>query len=228
MLVGSTLCAASPLSSIFILGRAVAGIGGAGIIQGALAIATMMSPLEKRPMNLAIVVSTIGIAAPLGPVLGGILTDRVGWRWCFWMFVTPQIERPLTLILDSNLPAGFVVCILALIGIKVPAGISKSNRSLSLAAKLRHFDFAGSVLMLGALCSLFLALQWAAGRTRLWSSPTIIGLFVGAGTLLIVLILLEWKLGDDAIIPWRILKQRSIYMGSAYLFLAYMSSYTVT
>ena len=87
VLVGSTLCAAAPSSTIFFIGRAVAAVGSAGLIQGALAIVTFVSPLEKRPTNLAIVVSIIGISTPLGPVLGGVLTDRVSWRWCFWMFV---------------------------------------------------------------------------------------------------------------------------------------------
>lgn len=95
--VGSTICAASSSSALFILGRAVAGVGAAGLIQGALAIVTFMSTLEQRPMNLAIVVSTIAVAVPLGPVLGGIITDHIGWRWCFWMLGFPSTGQFRTL-----------------------------------------------------------------------------------------------------------------------------------
>lgn len=82
---GSILCAAAPTSEVFILGRAIAGIGAAGILQGALAIITFTSPLEKRSGRFAVVISVFGLAVCLGPVLGGVLTDHASWRWCFWM-----------------------------------------------------------------------------------------------------------------------------------------------
>lgn len=86
-LVGSVLCAAAPSSAAFIVGRAIAGIGAAGILQGALSIITYIAPLEKRPFYMSIVISVFGISMCAAPVLGGVLTDRVGWRWCFWMYV---------------------------------------------------------------------------------------------------------------------------------------------
>jgi MFS family permease len=85
--VGSTLCAAAPNSITFIIGRAVAGVGAAGLYQGALAIIGLMVELKKRPLYLGIVLSVFGIAVCLGPPLGGIFVDRSSWRWSFWMFV---------------------------------------------------------------------------------------------------------------------------------------------
>lgn len=70
---------------MFIVGRAIAGVGAAGLIQGALGIITYIAPLEKRPLYMAIVISVFGISSCASPTLGGVLTDRVGWRWCFWM-----------------------------------------------------------------------------------------------------------------------------------------------
>ena len=85
--MGSVLCAAAPWSAVFILGRVVAGIGAAGILQGALGIITYVSPLEKRAVNMSAVISVFGISMCVAPVMGGALTDRVSWRWCFWMQV---------------------------------------------------------------------------------------------------------------------------------------------
>ena len=82
---GSALCAAAPNSPLFILGRAVAGSGAALLIQGAISVITQISSLEKRPLYIGLVVSCFGISASFSPVLGGALTARVGWRWCFWM-----------------------------------------------------------------------------------------------------------------------------------------------
>ena len=82
---GSALCAAAPSSAMLILGRSVAAFGAGGMIQGALSIVTLISPLAKRPQNLAVVASMLGISVPLGPIVGGLLTNGPGWRWCFWM-----------------------------------------------------------------------------------------------------------------------------------------------
>jgi len=83
--VGSVICAAAPNSATFIVGRAVAGIGAAGLYQGALSIVGLTVKLEKRPLYLGVVLSVFGIAVCMGPPLGGVLTDHASWRWCFWM-----------------------------------------------------------------------------------------------------------------------------------------------
>lgn len=83
--VGSAICAAAPNSQTFIVGRAIAGIGAAGLFQGALTIVGLTVSLEKRPLYLGVIVSVFGIALAFGPPLGGALTDHASWRWCFWM-----------------------------------------------------------------------------------------------------------------------------------------------
>lgn len=70
---------------MFIIGRAVAGIGAGAIFQGALGIINLVTPLPRRPLYFSIVVSVFALAVCIGPVLGGVITDRVTWRWCFWM-----------------------------------------------------------------------------------------------------------------------------------------------
>jgi MFS family permease len=85
MLVGSTLCAAAPSSTLFILGRAVAGIGAAGLMQGSFAVIVKTVPLSRRPFFFGLFVSAFGASIGIGPVLGGLLADRGVWRWCFWM-----------------------------------------------------------------------------------------------------------------------------------------------
>ena len=72
---------------MFILGRAIAGLGAAGILQGSLNIIGHTVELEKRPLYMGIVISVFAVAVCVGPVLGGAFTTRVTWRWCFWMFV---------------------------------------------------------------------------------------------------------------------------------------------
>ncbi|MCJ1397654.1 hypothetical protein MMC11_000850 [Xylographa trunciseda] len=75
----------------FIVGRTIAGLGAAGILQGALGIVTYIAPLDKRPFYMSIVISVFGVSMCAAPVIGGALTDRVGWRWCFWMSVIAEL-----------------------------------------------------------------------------------------------------------------------------------------
>lgn len=83
--VGSVLCAAAPSSIAFIIGRAIAGLGPAGILQGALSTISHIVPLEKRPLYMGVVISVFAVTVCAGPLLGGALTGSASWRWCFWM-----------------------------------------------------------------------------------------------------------------------------------------------
>lgn len=80
-----------------------------------------------------------------------------------------------------------------------------------------QLDPTGIVLILGAVICYILALQWG-GVSLPWSSSTIIGLFVGFGLLLICFGINEWWLGERAMVPMRLLKNRYIYQGMAYSF----------
>ena len=78
-------------------------------------------------------------------------------------------------------------------------------------------DVLGTILFLGAVCCLIFALQ-QGGQTVPWNSPTIIGLFVGFGILFLAFGFVQWTRGENALIPLRVLRQRSILMGNCYLF----------
>lgn len=90
--MGSVICATSKGSATLIFGRAFLGFGAAGLLQGALAIVSYIVRLEKVPQYQGIVAGAAAISACAGPVLGGVLTDRVSWRWCFWMYVRFQFS----------------------------------------------------------------------------------------------------------------------------------------
>jgi MFS family permease len=83
--LGSCICAAAPTSSAFIIGRVIAGCGAAGLLQGTLTIVGYSVPKQKVPLYYGYVLSVQGISACTAPIVGGIFTDRLTWRWCFWL-----------------------------------------------------------------------------------------------------------------------------------------------
>ncbi|KAF8142615.1 major facilitator superfamily domain-containing protein [Mycena galopus ATCC 62051] len=83
--IGSLLCGAAPNSNALIIGRAIAGLGSAGIISGALIIVANTVPQARRPMYTGLVGGTYGIASVADPLMGGAFTDEVTWRFGFYI-----------------------------------------------------------------------------------------------------------------------------------------------
>lgn len=80
--LGSLLCGVAVSSKMLIVGRAVAGMGASGIMNGALTIISASFPMDRRPLITGIVLSFSQIGTILGPLLGGVLTQYTTWRWC--------------------------------------------------------------------------------------------------------------------------------------------------
>lgn len=75
--VGSALCGAAPNSTAFIIGRAISGLGAAGIFSGGSVVILSLVPLRKRPMFTSAFGVIFGISSILGPIIGGAFTDRM-------------------------------------------------------------------------------------------------------------------------------------------------------
>ncbi|KAI0423891.1 major facilitator superfamily domain-containing protein [Xylaria sp. FL1042] len=197
--IGSLICTTAPNSVALIIGRAIAGLGAAGIFSGGILITTKTIPLSKRAGYLGIMSGAFGLAAIVGPFIGGALTDRVTWRWCFGI----------------NLPLGAGIIGLCALFVKIHH--ETNGGSSTIAGRLTELDFVGTLSMIGSLTSLLIALQWG-GATYSWSDGRIIALFTVAGVLAIVFVVSQATsiTGKTRTIPRAMAKNRDVWLAGAY------------
>ncbi|KAK5129720.1 hypothetical protein LTR08_002931 [Meristemomyces frigidus] len=191
--VGSAICGAAPNSIAFIIGRAIAGVGTAGIMSGAIILMVAAVPLHKRPQYQGFFGLCFGVASITGPLLGGVFTTKLSWRWCFYI----------------NLPVGAVAMLIILLILKpTPAQDGK----LTIGQQLAKLDLLGELCLFPCIICLLLALQWG-GTTYAWNDGRIIALFVLFGVLLVAFVLVQVFMQKTATISASVIMNRSVVAG---------------
>jgi EmrB/QacA subfamily drug resistance transporter len=149
-LLGSLLCGTAGSMTQLILFRALQGLGAGGLLVLAQAsVGDVVSPRE-RPRYQGLFTGTFALASVAGPLLGGIITSALSWRWVFYV----------------NLPIGALALLLIGLGLRTPP--SRRGRPL---------DLAGLLLMAAFTTVLLLFLAWG-GVEFAWVSAPSLGLAV--------------------------------------------------
>jgi MFS family permease len=136
------------------------------------------------------------VAVLSAPILGGVLTQSLGWRWCFWI----------------NLPIGGATLLMIIFLFSDP---KPSDKNISFRDKLVQLDLLSNLLFIPGLTSLFIALSWA-GTKYPWDDGKVIGLLVSFAVLIAAFSLNQRRRGDTAALPPRIMKNRNVIAGAIF------------
>ncbi|KAK6225688.1 major facilitator superfamily transporter [Colletotrichum tabaci] len=198
--LGSLVCAVSPSSTAFVAGRAVAGLGASGLQSGCMVLISATLPAKQLPMYVGAIGMVYGVAAVLGPVVGGVITNsRLTWRWCFYI----------------NLPIAVPPAVATLFLVKSPPPTDEQRRPW--LEKIRGLDYLGMVLLLPGITSLLLALQFG-GALFAWDDRRTIACFVVSGVLVVGFVVEQWWMGEKALVPPRLATMRVVAFGALFGF----------
>ncbi|KAN0093483.1 MFS general substrate transporter [Hyaloscypha variabilis] len=184
--VGSLLAGVSVNIGMLIAARAIQGIGGGGLIILVNICISDLFSMRNRGTYFGVIGGVWAISSAIGPVLGGVFTEKVSWRWCFYI----------------NLPITGTVFILLCFFLHL------HNPKTPVWEGLKAVDWAGSLTIVGGTLMLLLGLEFG-GVTYPWGSAKVVCLIVFGILVGISFVLNEWKFARYPVMPLRLFKTPS-------------------
>jgi EmrB/QacA subfamily drug resistance transporter len=195
----SALAGFSHSMSELIAFRALQGMGSGGLISGAMSIiGDILSPRERGRYQ-GYTMSVWTFASISGPAVGGLITEHLSWRWCFYV----------------NVPLGIVALV-----------VTSSVLNLNFTRVPHRIDWAGAALLIGGIGSLLLVTVFGGGEYP-WASPEIIGLALGA-VVMIVAFTFQERRATEPIVPLRLFSNATFRQMNATGFLVAMAMFGTT
>lgn len=194
-LIGSIFSGAAQNMAMLIGMRAVQGIGGGGLMAIALAIIGDVIPPRERGRYQGYFGAVFGVSSVAGPLLGGWLTDAISWRWIFYI----------------NIPIGIAALFITSAALQMP-----------IARRERKIDWTGASLVVAAVTSFLLYLNWA-GEHYGWSDFRALAFVAAAIALTVAFIFVELRV-DEPIIPMQLFRNSIFTIANIYGFVMGLAS----
>ncbi|GLA78050.1 hypothetical protein AtubIFM55763_010535 [Aspergillus tubingensis] len=198
--IGSAVSGSARSTNVLIVGRTIQGVGGGGINVLVDIIVSDLVPLRERP-------NVFAVALSLGPVIGGIMTQRVTWRWIFYI----------------NLPISGAALVLLMLFLRT------EYKKDSIRDMLKRVDFAGNTLLVASVLAVLLALTWGGTEHPCSSWRTILPLVLGSlGLVGFMVFQASGKGAEEPTMPIRLFANRTSLATFGLTFLHAILTYWMT
>ncbi len=186
-----------------VLWRGIQGLGGGGLIMLAQAIVADVVPASDRGRYLGPLGAVFAVATVVGPLLGGLFTQHLGWRWCFWV----------------NIPVGLITFIAAWRTLRLPSRRSSTPP-----------DRAGIALLVVATSGIVLltswgTLGWTGAEGYDWTHPYLLALLVATVGSVALFIRVEHRAADP-VLPMHLFRNRTFVVTTSLAFLLGVSLFS--
>ncbi|KUJ10081.1 putative multidrug resistance protein fnx1 [Mollisia scopiformis] len=188
--IGSAIAGPAPSLGVLVLGRAIQGIGCAGLNTMVEMVVCDLVPLRERGKFMGFIFGIYAISTTIGPLIGGAFATYATWRWIFYL----------------NLPLSGIT--LAMVLLSLGALPKKSSFSLKSLARV---DFLGNALLIASITSILIALTWGGGQYTWSSYHTVLPLVLGLAGLLLFLAF-ETRVPEPTT-PFRLFANRTSLIG---------------
>jgi EmrB/QacA subfamily drug resistance transporter len=188
--LGSIICALAPSMAVIIVGRAVQGLGGGGLVALAQTVIADVVPPKERSRYVVYISTVWATSSVAGPILGGFFAQHLTWTLIFWI----------------NLPIGALAFFMTHTRL---AGLPQMRRA-------HRLDVIGAALITTATVALMLVLTLGGARLP-WTSPIILAL-TGAGALLGAILIVHLRRAPEALIPLDIFRNEVVGTATASIF----------
>ncbi|KAH7043904.1 putative MFS multidrug transporter [Macrophomina phaseolina] len=183
---GAIIGATSQDFTALLIGRSVQGVGGGGIQALTNVIITDLAPLKERGKYVGIIAMTWAIGSVTGPVIGGVLSEKVSWRWILWL----------------NIPFCGVAFVM------IPIFLNLKYKPGSFGEKLKKIDWVGSVLFVASTTSVLIPITWG-GTIYAWNHwRTVTPLCAGAAGMVLFILWSKYMAGNP-VLPSSLFRSRT-------------------
>ncbi|MFC1413141.1 MDR family MFS transporter [Streptacidiphilus sp. N1-12] len=172
-LIGSALTGLAQNMDQLIAFRALQGLGAGGLMVGAMAVLGDLVPPRERGRFQAMIGGMMPVAFVGGPLVGGLLTEHLSWRWCFYI----------------NLPLGIAALLVTGLGMKLPRQHIEAR-----------IDYLGAALLGLGVVAITLVASWG-GNQYAWGSTVIIALALGGVVALIAFVYSQSRVAEPILPP---------------------------
>ncbi|CAE6521165.1 unnamed protein product [Rhizoctonia solani] len=187
--IGTLLCGMANSMEFLIFARAIAGMGGGGVMTVSSISITDIIPIKQRGLYQGLANILFGLGSGIGGPVGGWINDTLGWRAAF------LIQMPI-LVLSA-------IVITLKVNIKLP------ETKQTVRQKLARIDYGGSFTLVVFVGSLLLGLSLKTSEDLEWSSPTVVSLLCSSGIFGVAFVFVEAKWAPEPVMPLRLLTMRT-------------------